>query len=125
MTYDPASPSPIWLPAPPEEPSTEYRAFGVETHFGEVINTLTFRLKDGNQFARPYHRLIEFDYNPSNGIRLVYAEGAVVIAGRNLEPLFTLVCEFRVRWIHEADRPTSLLVPDGMVVVESVRRGRI
>lgn len=125
MTHDARNPTSLRLPVPTVSGDfgLSYQPYGIETYYGEVINTLTFRLKDGNRFAKPYHLLHEFEYDPSAGIRLAYADGAIHLEGRNLEPLFTLVCDFRVRWIWEADRPTSLLVPETGTVIDCVRRG--
>lgn len=125
MTHDARIPTSLRLPASPVPGDTgqDYQPYGIETYYGEVINTLTFRLKDGNRFAKPYHLLHEFEYDPSAGIRLVFADGAIHLEGRNLESLFTLICDFRVRWILEADRPTSLLIPETGTVIECVRRG--
>ena len=123
MTNDPRPPS-LRMPAvtAADEPREDYLPYGLEAYYGEVINTLTFRLKDGNRFAKPYHLLHEFEYDPSTGIRLTYADGVITIGGRNLEPLFTLVCEYRVRWVLEATRSESLLALSADVLVEDIQR---
>ena len=102
--------------------SEHYQAYGLDDYFGEVLNTVVFHQKDGSQFAKPYYRLDDLDYDPTNGIWLSFTGSIVTVCGRNLFPLFTALCDFKVRWIREAVHPTALLVPDLGTVVEAVKR---
>jgi hypothetical protein len=101
----------------------EYSAFGLEEYFGEVLPTLSFRLKDGRQFAKPYHRLDEVSFDPSHGVGLEYPDVAITLRGRNLAPLYVLICAYKVRWVQEAGRALTLLVPESETVVEAITRG--
>lgn len=125
MTHDPRQPSSLRLPSATvaDELAEGYQPYALEVYYGEVINTLTFRSKDGNRFAKPYHLLHECEYDPSVGIRLTFADGVIGIFGRNLEPLFNLVSEFRVRWVSEATRSVALQATSSDAVIESISRG--
>jgi hypothetical protein len=114
----------LQIPKPPtlqSMPELGYQAYVAET-FGEIVQTVTFRLKDGNQFATPYHWLSELSYDPSTGIRLHFTDTTIQISGRNLETAFALLCEYKIRWLQEADRPTSLRLSDSAIVVDSIRK---
>jgi hypothetical protein len=122
---DRTGPNSLRLPsAPSVEPEVGgYQPYAVENYFGELVQTLTFRLKDGSQFAKPYHWLGEIEFDPSTGIRLRFSDTTITLSGRNLAPLFTLLCDYKVRWVLEADRPTALLVPESGTVIEAIERG--
>jgi hypothetical protein len=111
------------LPKSPtlEIPVNPYEPYAVET-FGELVQSVTFRLKDGCQFAKPYHWLSELSFDPSTGIRLHYSDADILIHGRNLRNMFTLLSEYKIRWLQEVDRPTSLLLPDSVCVIERVSK---
>lgn len=124
MSHDPLFESRLLLPMQPEADLPDvYAAYGVATHFGEVIGMLRIRLKDDTWRAFPYYGLTSIAYDPALGIDLVFVTTTVRIKGRNLFPLFSLLSDHAVRWVWEADRANWLNTPEASTVIERIELG--
>lgn len=122
-TFPPRSVRPATAESLGDQESGGYQPYGTEDYFGEDFRTLTFRLKDGRQFAKPYLWLGEISFDPAIGITLEYSDKVVSLAGRHLAQLYRHLCDYKVHWIQEADRPTGLLIPEHATVVETISYG--
>ena len=100
-----------------------YAAFGLATHFGEVVAMLRLRFADDSWRAFPYFALAELAYEPALGIELQFHTTVVCLRGRNLFPLFSRVADHAVRWCWEADRATCLLTPESTPLIERMEVG--
>ena len=81
---------------------------------------IEFRLKTGNSLALGYAWLSSIEFDASQGLRLVFHDHRVQIAGRHLRELFQGIVQHRVRWVQEADAPTIKLLAPEAVVVSSI-----
>lgn len=125
MSHDPKpTDTGLHLPVQPSAdlPSV-YAAYGLATHFGEVISMLRLRFADDTWRAFPYYGLTGLHFDPGVGIELAFVTATVRVTGRNLFPLFTLVSDHAVRWVWEADRADWLLAPEAATVVERIELG--
>ncbi len=114
----------IRLPANPADDAPDsYSAFGLSNYYGEVLTMLRLRFRDGTWRALPYYGLCSMAYDPALGIELVFSSTAVRLRGRNLFPLFTQIGDQSVRWVWEADRADTLLVPESITVIERIEIG--
>jgi hypothetical protein len=100
-----------------------YAAYGVATHYAEVISMLRLRLRDDTWRAFPYYGLTGLHYDPALGIELAFVTATVRVRGRNLFPLFNLLGDHAVRWVWEADRANWLLATDGATAIERIEVG--
>ncbi len=124
MSHDPIIDTHLSLPVQPNaDLSDVYAAYGVATHFGEVISMLRIRLQDDTWRAFPYYGLTSIAYDPTLGIDLVFVTTTVRIKGRNLFPLFSLLSDHAVRWVWEADRANWLQTPEASTVIERIELG--
>lgn len=100
-----------------------YAAFGLATHYGEVVAMLRLRFADGTWRAFPYYALAEAAYEPALGVELQFPTAVVCLRGRNLFPLFTRIADHAVRWCWEADRAMCLLTPESAPLIERIEVG--
>jgi hypothetical protein len=100
-----------------------YTAFGLATHYGEVVTMLRLRFADDTWRAFPYYALAEAVYEPALGVELQFHAAVVCLRGRNLFPLFTRIADHAVRWCWEADRAACLLAPESAPLVERIEVG--
>ena len=100
-----------------------YSAFGVSSYYGEVLTMLRLRFHDGTWRAQPYYGLASMAYDPALGIELVFTTTTVMLRGRNLFPLFTLIGDHSVRWVWEADRANSLQAAEANPVIDRIELG--
>lgn len=100
-----------------------YAAYGVAGYYGEVIPLLRLRLADGGWRAFAYYGLGEAAYDPALGIELTFQAAVVCLRGRNLLPLYSLVCDHAVRWVWEADRAADLGSAESDTVVVRIEVG--
>ena len=85
------------------------------------------RKASGNVLALGYSWLERVEYDPSEGITLLFAGQKVRIKGRNLNSevrplvrLFEGLTRHRVPWIREAGRADAMEASEGACVVESI-----
>lgn len=100
-----------------------YAAYGAAGYYGEVIPLLRLRLADGSWRGFAYFALGEAAYDPALGIELTFQTAVVRLRGRNLLPLYALVCDHAVRWVREADRAADLGAAESDTVVVRIEVG--
>lgn len=106
---------------PPDEPGgINYRAYETAAHYDQQISMLEFRFRDGSRTAMTYHFLVRTDCQPSEGLTLTFTDLCVVIRGRNLGHLFTLIQDHEVKVVFEADRATAQLLQQSNAVIEAI-----
>ncbi|MEM8669342.1 MAG: hypothetical protein AAGG48_17595 [Planctomycetota bacterium] len=102
------------VPLFPSPDPAEYRAFACHRQGTPVSNfMLRFHAKDGvNSYSIEYahQQAIEFRTVPDGQELLIryYSGERVMLAGRNLEPLYIALNEHRVVFIHAIDEFTAL-----------------
>jgi hypothetical protein len=101
----------LHLPAQPDaDRPTEYAAYGVATHFVEVISMRRLRFADDTWRAFPYHGLTGLHYDPGLGIELAFVTTTIRLTGRNLFPLIPLLSGRGVRSPLDAPRRVRVRV---------------
>jgi hypothetical protein len=87
-----------------ESEVTEERSFANGRVGNRAQVTLVFRKKNGSVrgFSYVHFFSIESD-KPAEGFSIEFSQFRVTVSGRNLEPLFRLVCAHRVAEIGEVD----------------------
>lgn len=108
------------LPAESES-GEQYRAFANGRIGVQPQLTLLFRTAAGlvRGFSYSYFFGIESD-DPSTGFVVDFTHEKVVVAGRNLQQLFHLVCAHRVAEIVEVSRTIALEADQNEAVVEQI-----
>jgi hypothetical protein len=83
--------------------------------------TLVFRKKNGSVrgFSYVHFFAIESD-NPAEGFAIEFSQVRVTISGRNLEPLFRLVCAHRIAEICEVESSSLFKTGEHEPVVERI-----
>jgi hypothetical protein len=103
-----------------EDDDTSYRAFSVTRGGRSPMAMLEFRLRTGHRTSLDYQWLFSMDVELGDSLILDISRVEVTITGRHLQPLASMLNGRQVRWIWEADQPTTLLVPEGEAVVASI-----
>ncbi len=104
-----------------EDSEDEYQAFG----FGRVGNkpqiSVTFRLVNakGYNFAYSHYYGIVDDH-PNVSFAIEFTRHVVMIEGRNLETLHRLLCDHKVREVHQMDELEAKVLPDEVPVVTKI-----
>ena len=84
-------------------------ATGSENHFTaargvrDSVIMLSIRKMDGNLLALPYMYLAKIEFDPSENLVLDLAGYQITICGYNLQELYRLFCDHRIRSIRAAD----------------------
>lgn len=83
---------------------------------------LDCRFRDGSRAAFAYFHLgrILFD---GVAITMMFGEEEVIVKGRNLERLYTALCQHRVPFIQEGNEQEEALKPKGEPHIEAIERG--
>jgi hypothetical protein len=103
------------------ESESEYSAFAHGRISRLPQMTLILRLADGSARAFAYSYFYGAEaVEPDHGFTLDFSQHRVKIAGRNLEPLFHLLCQHRVAEIREAERSQSFEVASDAPLVERI-----
>jgi hypothetical protein len=102
-------------------------AFGFLRGVRDRAIMLELRCKDGTVHGFGYAWLNRTTFDPSKGITLRFGGDTIKIIGRNLNAevqpnvtLFQAILRHRVPWIREADGPTALQAPKGILVIERI-----
>jgi hypothetical protein len=87
-----------------------------------------FALSTGRRRAFEYAYLMEHDYEPGDTIHLYFANATGSIEGRNLEALYDLLLEHRVRSVNEGGEDGSARVPEDAehvdrIMIEEAKQG--
>lgn len=104
-----------------EGDEAEYKAFV----FGRAGNkpqlSVTFRIlgAKGYNFAYSHYYGIVDDH-PNVSFEVEFTRHIVRIEGRNLEMLYRLLCDHKVREVHQLDELEAKVLPDGAAVVTKI-----
>ena len=88
-----------------EELPEEYVCYAKLRGPQQLAFMLELRLSSGDSDSWDYSLLSRATHNRSAGITLFFSGGKVVIAGKNLRPLFEGIQDHRVTWVAVAANP--------------------
>ncbi|MDB5282582.1 MAG: hypothetical protein JWO06_1657 [Bacteroidota bacterium] len=81
-----------------KEATANPKFFGLENVNG-MPTCLDLRFGDGLSLALPYSYIIEFDFDPSEGIEITTSGKKITIEGRSLQMLYNHLISYRVKYI--------------------------
>lgn len=89
--------------------------------------SLELRKANGNIVAIPYHAIDRFEFDPSEGIKLIVCGREICIKGRHLNSeirptirLFQGLTRHRVSWLRETNSRESVSVGDGATAIDAI-----